>query len=144
MMAKQKAQAATKSGLTHNQQFELEMRRVDVDQTKVRMWGGFWLLVGFALVVVTSIPIAQAFAGKNTAINLTITLSLSISLAGVASIVSIISHRRRKRIERLQQRNRVLAEAIHQLQKRLRQNDLNATITPEAQAAAEDPGMVHR
>lgn len=84
---------------------------------KNRVWGIVQVLayfVGFGIVLLCADPLVTALAGKNTNVNLKISLVVGVSLAGVAAAVSAWGRYQYKQARHFRRRNRELVARLKQ------------------------------
>lgn len=128
-MAQKQRTSKPPAGLSQEQKFRLEEKRIENTRTKIHYWGSGGLIVVTAVPLAVAYPIVVALSGKETVLNLSIAVTASIALTGLAAVLGVLSHRRKAKINELEARNRDLSQGMHVLQRRLRDNGLPDTVT---------------
>lgn len=78
-------------------------------------------LVGLAIVMLASWPVAREFAGEETVLNVSIAVGLTVSLTLAGTGIAAWGNSHRRRADRLQVRNDRLSRNVKELQRRLRE-----------------------
>jgi nitrogen fixation/metabolism regulation signal transduction histidine kinase len=101
------------------------LAEIDLSRERLRNWRVVVIMLGLAACIAATRLPAQAFAGRTTTLNVqvVITLTIAITLAGVAALIS--AYRRGKDVHRLETRNAELERDVRELKKRCRDNDLD-------------------
>jgi len=110
------------------------LRKQDNIRLVIQFAGSGFLLLMLCAPIAVSIPIARAFAGRETVLTVSVTVVVSIALAGVVGVLALILRQRNGRLRRMKARNDTLRKAVHELRKRLKSHNLDASVTPEVQA----------
>lgn len=127
-MARSASRGKPQDGLSQEARDQVALKRVDNYAQAIRIGG--LAVVGFFFCgfVLACYPLAKVFAGRNTVIDISVSISIAVALTlGGAALIGRIRWLRR-RVKHLERENRQLAEDNHVYQDRLRQNKLPDTI----------------
>lgn len=106
---------------------------VMADINRRHTWAKTWRMVlpgvVLGLLLLCAYPVTTALAGKQTVLNISIgiTLSATITIAGVAA--ALWGNHHRTRADRLANRNKQLSRDVRELQGRLREHGLSDEVT---------------
>lgn len=108
---------------------EVLLAEIGVRHTQARTMRLFLGLVGLAVVVLACWPVAHELAGRETVLNVTMALGLTASLTLAGTGVAAWGNSHRRRANRAEKRNKELSRDVKELQQRLKENDLPASVT---------------
>lgn len=86
-------------------------------------------LIGLAIVVLATWPVAEVLGGRTTVLNVTFALSATVAVTGVGGATAAWGSNHRRRANRLDQRNKGLSRDVKELQARLREANLSTEVT---------------
>lgn len=104
---------------------EVLLREADAREQKYKAWTVLASGVAVTLVVLAMFPIAYVLRGSQTVISVNLALSFSFVTSGLACLAGLVASKHEKRADRLEARNKRLSRDVKELQRRLRDHDVD-------------------
>jgi hypothetical protein len=108
---------------------EVLLAEIAVRHTWAKSFRSLLSFVGLALVVLAMWPVANALAGEQTVLHVSVALGLTASVTVAGTGVAAWGNSHRRRANRLEQRNTNLSRDGKELQKRLRDQGLSDAVS---------------